>query len=73
MDECKQLDSIVTSVIDKIRTRSHVGFDKYGTNMDRSDVSFEQWIVHCQEELMDAMIYLEKIKSMLKNKDNMIE
>ncbi len=61
----KELDSVVLSVVDKIKSRSNVGFKKYGTDMDRTDLSIEQWITHCQEELMDAMIYLEKIKKMM--------
>jgi len=65
--DSKPLDSIVTSVINKIQNRAKIGFDKYGTDMDRIDVSLEEWIIHCQEELMDAMIYLEKIKTLMKN------
>lgn len=56
-------DSIVTSVIRKILDRSKAGVEKYNTNMDRTDLSEEEWLTHLQEELMDAIIYLEKIKS----------
>lgn len=65
-----ELDSIVTSVINKIKSRAIVGFEKYGTNMDRSDLSLLEWITHCQEELMDGMIYLEKIKNIIHNKNS---
>jgi hypothetical protein len=57
------IDSVVESVISKIRSRSAVGIKKYNTTMDRRDLSTDQWITHLQEELMDAVIYLEKLKS----------
>lgn len=55
-------DTIVASVIDKFKSRSDVGIKKYNTTMDRDDLSFMDWISHLQEELMDAVIYCEKIK-----------
>jgi hypothetical protein len=59
--EFKQ-DTVVSSVINKFKTRSDVGIKKYGTTMDRDDLSFMDWISNLQEELMDAVIYCEKIK-----------
>lgn len=55
-------DSIVSSVIEKIENRAKIGFEKYGVTMDRDDLSLVQWIEHAQEEMMDMLIYLEKIK-----------
>jgi hypothetical protein len=55
-------DSIVEGVIDQFRTRAEQGEAKYGTTMDRNDLTPMQWIQHLQEELMDAVVYLEKIK-----------
>jgi hypothetical protein len=55
-------DSIVEGVIDQFRTRAEQGHAKYGTTMDRKDLTPMQWIQHLQEELMDAVVYLEKIK-----------
>jgi hypothetical protein len=57
-------DSIVASVIASFKQRSEFGQKKYGTNLDRTDLSFLQWVQHMQEELMDAILYLEKMKSM---------
>ena len=56
------MDSIVSSVIEKFKQRSEFGQQKYGTNLDRTDLSFLQWVQHMQEELMDAILYLEKMK-----------
>jgi len=58
-------DSIVDSIVDKFIDRSRVGKKKYGTNLDRTDLSLEQWIEHALEEHMDAILYLQKIKSVI--------
>ena len=57
-------DKIVESVIDQLRTRAEEGKLKYGTTMERDDLTFTQWIQHLQEELMDAVVYIEKIKQL---------
>ena len=56
------MDSVVTSVINKFKQRSEFGQRKYGTNLDRKDLQFLDWVNHMQEELMDAILYLEKMK-----------
>lgn len=56
------MDSVVSSVIKKFESRAEFGQKKYGTNLDRKDLSFLQWLNHAQEELMDGILYLEKIK-----------
>ena len=59
-------DTIVKSVIDKFKNRSKVGIKKYGVTLDREDLSHEQWIIHAQEEAMDLILYLEKLKTLNK-------
>ena len=56
------MDSIVTAVIEKFKARAAVGKAKYGTDLDRKDLSILEWIQHAQEEHMDAILYLEKLK-----------
>jgi hypothetical protein len=56
------MDSIVTSVIEQFKSRSEFGEQKYGVNMDREDLQFPEWITHMKEELMDAILYLEKLE-----------
>ena len=56
------MDSIVTSVIKQFETRSKMGEQKYGVNMDREDLQFSEWITQMKEELMDAILYLEKLE-----------
>ena len=71
------MDSIVTAVIEKFKSRAAVGKAKYGTELDRKDLSILEWIQHAQEEHMDAILYLEKLKKELtslpqsnRNEDN---
>ena len=59
-------DKIVNQVIQNFEKRSIIGFLKYGTNLERNDMNFLQWANHLQEELMDATLYLEKLKDELK-------
>ena len=61
-------DSIVNSVIGAFIGRSNIGLQKYGTTLDRDDLSVLDWIQHAQEEHMDAILYLEKLKTELSKK-----
>lgn len=55
-------DSIVESVITQFKVRSERGIDKYGVTLDRTDLSSLEWLIHLQEELMDATLYIERLK-----------
>jgi hypothetical protein len=56
------MDSIVKRVIDSFKKRSERGLEKYGTTLDRNDLTNLEWLQHLQEELMDATLYIEKLK-----------
>ena len=58
-------DSIVKAVVEKFLQRSAVGIAKYGVTLDRTDLGVLDWIQHAQEELMDGILYLEKLKQTL--------
>lgn len=62
------LDTCVTSIIDRFVQRSIMGKQKYGTDLDRADLHMVEWITHAQEEHMDAILYLEKLKQELLKK-----
>jgi len=64
----EKLDSVVTSVIDQFTQRSLVGQKKYGTDLDRKDLTTLEWIEHAKQELMDGILYLEKLKQELSAK-----
>jgi len=57
------IDSIVKSVLNKFVQRSIIGKKKYNTDLDRTDLHVTDWITHAQDELMDAILYLEKLKT----------
>jgi hypothetical protein len=61
-------DKAVQGVVNKILERSEVGLKKYGTNLNREDLTQLEWINHAQEEAMDLCLYLEKIKQGLTTK-----
>ena len=56
------LDSVVSAIIGKFEERARFGKAKYGTDLDRTDLGVLDWIQHAQEEHMDAILYLEKLK-----------
>lgn len=55
-------DPNVLSVVEKFQARSRVGYLKYNTNTTRQDLSTLDWLEHLQDELMDATIYIERLK-----------
>ncbi len=59
-------DPIVLKVLSKYYERSQLGIKKYGRTLDRDDLNLTDWLNHLQEELMDATLYIEKIKADLK-------
>ena len=58
-------DTIVNTVIESFISRSNLGFKKYNKTLDREDLSTADWVNHTQEELMDAILYLERLKKNL--------
>jgi len=68
-------DIIIDRVIQKFKGRSDVGFKKYGVTLKDDDQPgvtlkdddqpLDTWLTHIQEELMDAVNYIEKVKDVL--------
>ena len=65
--EKETTDANVESVITKYRLRARDGLIKYGVTTERTDIGLLGWLNHLQEELMDATIYVERIKKELKH------
>ncbi len=63
-----QPDSIVQSINEKLVDRAEVGYNKYNATMDRDDLTTDEWINHAMEEMMDMLLYMEKLRVELKNK-----
>ena len=59
-------DPIVQKVIESYKNRSEIGQEK-------NDLTLIEWMKHLQEELMDATLYIEKLKSELELNPNFPE
>ena len=55
-------DKIIKQVVEKFKERSDVGYKKYGVTLHDDEPSLHKWLNHLQEELMDAINYIEKLK-----------
>ena len=55
-------DPVVERVVDKFVSRSDVSFAKYGVTLQDDPSKMFEWLNHLQEELMDAVLYLQKAK-----------
>ncbi len=53
-------DTIVSSVMFQLAQRSMVGQNKYGTTLDDNDS--DDFLEHLKQELLDAVLYIEKLK-----------
>lgn len=61
-------DPIVKQVTDKFKARSKVGIEKYGTTLEENNT--DDFLEHLQQELMDATLYIQKLKS---QKDSLLQ
>lgn len=55
-----KIDTVVASIIAKFERRARMGKEKYGTDLDRTDLELEAYLEHALEEHMDAILYLKK-------------
>ena len=63
-------DSIVDSIIDKFVERATVGKQKYKTDLDRTDLSLEDWLEHSIQEKLDDILYMQKALTVLREVKN---
>jgi len=56
-----KIDPVVTSVMTQLLTRSQLGISKYGTTLEENNT--DDFLQHLKEELMDAVLYIEKLQS----------
>jgi hypothetical protein len=57
--ECMK-DTIVLKVIEQFKDRSELGIKKYNTTLQ--DNNTDDFLQHLKEELMDAVLYIEKLQ-----------
>ena len=58
----EQKDKYVQAVKERFEQRSQTGIRKYNTTLEREDLNLQDWLLHLQEELMDATLYIERLK-----------
>ena len=63
-------DPVIKQVVEKFIERSDTGFKKYGVTLDSDDQPIDKWLEHLQEELMDAVNYIQKTRNVLKKLEN---
>jgi len=57
-------DGIVEKVKNLLDSRSQKGIKEYGTTLEDNPDGFYRWVNELQQELLDAALYLEKIKNL---------
>lgn len=62
----KVKDPIIKRVVKKFVGRSNVGFKKYKSTLMDDDTDMDGWLNHLQEELMDAVNYIERAREEIK-------
>ena len=65
-DACKMIDKNVENVREMLYNRMQTGYKKYGVTTERTDIDFLGWLQHLQEELLDAAVYIERLKKEIK-------
>jgi hypothetical protein len=55
-------DETVRGVLKRFNARSLAGIEKYSTTLERNDLSTLEWLTHAQDEAMDFVLYLERLK-----------
>ena len=58
------MSKILDQLISEFQSREERGLRKYGTSMDRTYLSFDECLQHFKEELMDGLVYLQKIQNL---------
>lgn len=62
-------DKYVQAVRKRLKERSNRGIEKYGVTLEREDIDVTGWLNHLQEELMDATLYIERLKTSYEDKE----
>jgi hypothetical protein len=61
------MSKIEDKVSEKLLSRAERGFSKYGVTMEREDLTYKEWLIHLQEELLDGAVYIEKLLEVIEN------
>lgn len=57
------MSRVEDEVCEMIQQRAKVGLNKYGVTMEREDLTHDEWLEHLQHELMDAIVYIQRLRT----------
>ena len=57
------MSQIINAVKYDLEQREERGLSKYGTTVDRTDLTQKEWLQHAYEEALDMAVYLKKLIS----------
>ena len=57
------MSKVEDEVCEEIQERAKVGLNKYGVTMERDDLTHDEWLEHLQHELMDAIVYVQRLRT----------
>ena len=57
------MSRVEDEVCKMIQQRAKVGLNKYGVTMEREDLTHDEWLEHLQHELMDAIVYIQRLRT----------
>jgi hypothetical protein len=59
-------DKLIANILQRMALRSENGIKKFGLTMGETKKPTVAWIDDAQEELWDAIVYLEKVKLIMR-------
>lgn len=66
IEEEPELPESYETIFNVFKNQLSKGVEKYGQDVDKSNLSTEEWVDHSLEEIADLMVYLVKLKEKLK-------
>ena len=55
------MSDILNQTIKDLYEREARGLKEYGTTLDRTDLTKDEWLQHAYEEALDLALYLKKL------------
>jgi hypothetical protein len=61
LEKSNNFSSITQRLVSELQQRDKKGQAKYGTTLDRTDLTRLEWLQHAKEEALDLACYLERL------------
>ena len=71
--EESELPKSYETIMNVFKNQLSKGIEKYGQDVDKSNLTAEEWVDHSLEEIADLMVYLVKLKEKLKEMNENVE